>query len=90
MEDIVAVGVTSVGEIFGLDLGQTSVLIVAIGLACLGSAFHSKRSAVRQLAPLGWVFIGLYFYLGSAHYVEINDPVPVSYTHLTLPTNREV
>ena len=48
MEDIVAVGVTSVGEIFGLDLGQTSVLIVAMGLACLGSSFHSNRSTVRQ------------------------------------------
>ena len=85
MEDIVAVGVTSVGEIFGLDLGQTSVLIVAIGLACLGSAFHSNRSAVRQLAPLGWVFIGLYFYLGSAHYVEINDPVLIFMSLAALP-----
>ena len=85
MEDIVASGVASFGDIFGLDLGQTNLLIVSIGLTCLGFAFHSKHINARLFSPLGWVCIGVYFYLGAEHYVEISDPVLIFMSVAALP-----
>jgi len=85
MEDIVASGVASFGDIFGLDLGQTNLLIVSIGLTCLGFAFHSKHINARLFSPLGWVCIGIYFYLGTEHYVEISDPVLIFMSVAALP-----
>ena len=80
-----AAGVTSLGEIFGLDLGQTNLLIVSIGLACLGFAFHSKDQRLRRFSPIGWVCIGVYFYLGAEHYFEISDPVLIFMSVAALP-----
>ena len=85
MEDIVESGVASLGDILGLDLGQTNLLIVSIGLACLGFAFHSKHHNARLFSPLGWVCIGVYFYLGAEHYVEISDPVLIFMSVAALP-----
>ena len=85
MEDIIASGVASLGEIIGLDLGQTNLLIVSIGLACLGFAFHSNHSNARLFSPLGWVCIGVYFYLGAEHYFEISDPVLIFMSVAALP-----
>ena len=80
-----AAGVTSLGEIFGLDLGQTNLLIVSIGLACLGFAFHSTDQRLRRFSPIGWVCIGVYFYLGAEHYFEISDPVLIFMSVAALP-----
>ena len=85
MEDIIASGVASLGEMIGLDLGQTNLLIVSIGLACLGFAFHSNQSNARLLSPLGWICIGVYFYLGAEHYFEISDPVLIFMSIAALP-----
>ena len=49
MDDIVATTITALGSLFGLDLGQTNLLIVSIGLFCIGSAFHSSKIAARWL-----------------------------------------
>ena len=40
-----------------------------------------------QLKNLSLIFIS---HLHSDHYLELGPLIPVSYTHLTLPTNREV
>ena len=85
MEDIIASGVASLGEMIGLDLGQTNLLIVSIGLACLGFAFHSNHSNARLFSPLGWGCIGVYFYLGAEHYFEISDPVLIFMSVAALP-----
>ena len=85
MEDIVAAGVTSLGSIFGLDLGQTNLVIVTIGLVCLGFAFHSNDHRLRRFSPIGWVCIGVYFYLGAEHYFEISDPVLIFMSVAALP-----
>ena len=75
MDDIVVGVVSALGRFVGLELGQTNLLIVAVGLICLGTAFHSTKDNARWLAPIGWVCIGVYFYLGAEHYFEISDPV---------------
>ena len=85
MDDIVAAAVTAFGRFIGLDLGQANLLIVAIGLSCLGTAFHSTRESTRWFAPLGWVCIGVYFYLGAEHYFEISDPVLIFMSVAALP-----
>ena len=85
MDDIVARAVSAFGRFIGLDLGQTNLAIVAIGLFCLGTAFHSSRENTRWFAPLGWVCIGVYFYLGAEHYFEISDPVLIFMSIAALP-----
>ena len=85
MDDIVAGGVSALGRLLGLNLGQTNLLIVSIGLICLGAAFHTKNERVRWFAPLGWVCIGVYFYLGAEHYFEIEDPVLIFMSVAALP-----
>jgi archaeosortase A (PGF-CTERM-specific) len=85
MEDIVAAGVASAGELLGLDLGQTNLLIISIGLVFLGFAFHSPNNTVRWLAPFGWICVGVYFYLGAEHYFEISDPVLIFMSIAALP-----
>ncbi len=85
MADIIDLGVAEFGGLFGLDLGQTNLLIVTIGLVCLGTAFHSEKYATKWLAPFGWIFVGLYFYLGATHYFEIADPVLIFMSIAALP-----
>ncbi|MCH2638182.1 MAG: hypothetical protein MKZ56_07465, partial [Candidatus Thalassarchaeum sp.] len=85
MDDIVADVVSALGQLVGLDLGQTNLLIVSIGLICLGTVFHSNREQSRWLAPIGWFCIGIYFYLGAEHYFEIDDPVLIFMSMAALP-----
>ena len=47
----------------------------------LGKKEHELREAIRYIAPEWW---------DDETQVILNKNVPVSYTHLTLPTNREV
>jgi archaeosortase A (PGF-CTERM-specific) len=85
MEDIVTAGVTSLGSIFGLDLDQTTLSIVIIGLICIGMAFHSSKKMARCFSPLGWICIGVYFFLGADHYFQISDPVLIFMSLAALP-----
>jgi len=85
MADVVDLGVGEFGGFFGLDLGQSNLLIVTIGLVCLGTAFHSERMWTKWLAPPGWLCVGIYFYLGADHYIDISDPVLIFISIAALP-----
>jgi archaeosortase A (PGF-CTERM-specific) len=85
MDDIVVGAVSAFGQLIGLELGQTNLLIVAVGLICLGVAFHSNKENASWFAPMGWVCIGVYFYLGAEHYFEISDPVLIFMSIAALP-----
>jgi len=85
MEDIIANGVTSLGAVFGLDLGQTNLVIVTLGLICVGSAFHFNNTIAKWFSPVGWVCVGIYFYLGAEHYFDISDPVLIFMSIAALP-----
>ena len=52
------------------------------------SFFHKGQTVIHSGVELEPVHIGLAAEVGVSH-VTVNAP-PVSYTHLTLPTNREV
>ena len=85
MEDLIGNQVGSLGEIFGLDLGQTNVAIAFISLTFLGTAFHHSNERYRILAPFGWIGIGVYFFIGAHHYIEISDPLLILMSVAALP-----
>ncbi len=85
MADVVDLGVSELGILLGLDLGQTNLLIVTVGLSCLGIAFHSENLWAKWLAPLGWICVGIYFYLGAGHYFDVADPVLIFMSIAALP-----
>ena len=85
MADIIAQGISALGDAVGFDMGQTNLLIVSIGLVCLGTSFHSENSTARWLAPFGWICVGLYFYLGTGFYIDEQDPVLIFMSAAALP-----
>jgi archaeosortase A (PGF-CTERM-specific) len=85
MEDVVSSTVAALGAVIGLDLGQTKLLIIASGLACLGLSFHGKKDWMRWASPAGWVCVGIYFFLGAAYYMEMEDPVLIFMSLGALP-----
>ena len=58
--------------------------VVGRGIAVLDGG----PSCARKRGRFG-VFVA-HFHNGKCHWVADDEMVPVSYTHLTLPTNREV
>ena len=85
MQDPVRLAVVGLGNLMGLDLGQISLLIIFIGLVCLGASFHSNKEWCKWLSPPGWICIGVYFYLGAEHYLKIDDPVLIFMSLGALP-----
>jgi len=85
MEDLIASQVEAFGTVFGLDLGQTNVAIAFVSLISLGVAFHFNPQKYRILAPFGWIGIGIYFFIGTQHYIEISDPLLVLMSVAALP-----
>ncbi len=85
MQDPVRLAVAGLGNLMGLDIGQISLLIIFIGLVCLGTSFHSNSDWCKWLSPPGWICIGVYFYLGAEHYFKIDDPVLIFMSLGALP-----
>jgi len=70
----------------GISDVTMQLLIGAIGLCLLGASFHgSEKEFAKKAAIMGWPFIGLFFYLYSAYYVKIADPVLILMTAGALP-----
>ncbi len=85
MVDIVKEAALQIGSFIGLDLGQTNLLIVFLGLICMGISFHGKSDWSKWMAPIGWVCVGIYFYLGADYYFQIDDPVLIFMSLAALP-----
>ena len=85
MEDVVSNAVSTLGGMLGLDIGQINLVIVAIGLVGLGTAFHGKADWTRWMAVPGWICIGLYFFLGAGQYFDVDDPVLIFMSLAALP-----
>ena len=70
----------------GITDSALKLLICGVGAISLAIGFH--RQELRQapyFSAFGWVSIGLFLYLHSAYYVEIQDPVLVLMTAGALP-----
>ncbi|MDP6905793.1 MAG: archaeosortase A [Candidatus Thalassarchaeaceae archaeon] len=87
MGDIVSNTVANFGQLIELDLGQTNLLIVMMGLVFLGISFHGKGEWTKWMACPGWICVGLYFYLGAEHYFLIDDPVLIFMSLAALPVS---
>ena len=86
MEEPIGLLVFGFGDAIGVNSMALELAIIMIGAFFLGLGFHWKNSSKSHYyAALGWVLMGLYFYLQSEHYVEISDPVLVLMTACALP-----
>jgi len=86
MEDPVEALVGVISESLGMTEVAMQLMIGAFGLLLLGFAFHREESQYSNVsAVIGWPLIGVFFYLYSSHYVDIDDPVLVLMTAGALP-----
>tara|TARA_B100000131_G_scaffold62467_2_gene58626 strand:- start:6360 stop:7343 length:984 start_codon:yes stop_codon:yes gene_type:complete len=86
MEDPVETLVGAISDSVGTTEVAMQLIIGAFGLLFLGYAFHWEgRRYSTYSAVFGWPLIGVFFYLYSDHYVEIDDPVLVLMTAGALP-----
>ena len=86
MEEPIGQLVFGFGDAIGVNSMALELAIIMIGAFFLGLGFHWKTSSKSHYyAALGWVLMGLYFYLQSEYYVEITDPVLVLMTACALP-----
>ena len=60
------------------------------GLILPGKTRELTYASVRGILPLGGTILGASNRANPFDYPVIGEDGPVSYTHLTLPTNREV
>ena len=80
--------------LFGLGQGtQSTGLAAGISLS-VGKHHQGKANGfMGMVIPVGHIFsplIAMPLYMASPHYPYLLGFLAVSYTHLTLPTNREV
>jgi archaeosortase A (PGF-CTERM-specific) len=86
MEEPIGLIVSSFGEVIGVNKMALELLIIIIGALFLGLSFYRPEDKKSNYsAASGWIFIGIYFYLQSEHYVEISDPVLILMTASALP-----
>jgi hypothetical protein len=86
MEEPVGLVIYSISSSFGIPDVTTQLLIGALGVFLLAIDFHSKsKGFIKKFTPIGWILVGLFFYLYSAHYVEISDPLLILMTSAALP-----
>ena len=86
MEEPIGLLVSGFGEVIGVNPMALELAIIMIGALFLGLGYHGQNSQKsRYFAAIGWVFMGLYFYLQSGYYLEISDPVLVLMTASALP-----
>ena len=86
MKDPISSLMVDFSVVIGISEVTMQLLIGSIGLILLGIGFHRhKEEYSRAFSTLGWPFIGVFFYLYSPHFVEIEDPVLVLMTAGALP-----
>ena len=86
MEEPIGLIIANIGDAIGVNKMALELAIIMSGAVFLGLSFHrTKDSKSSYYAAIGWIFIGLYFYLQSDHYVEISDPVLILMTASALP-----
>jgi archaeosortase A (PGF-CTERM-specific) len=87
MEEPVGLVIYSISSSFGIPDVTMQLLIGAFGVSLLAFGFHSKNNNnITKLSSIGWIMVGLFFYLYSKHYVEISDPVLIFMTAAALPS----
>ena len=65
--------------------GETGTLLGAVGMILLGVSWLRRSSQTIRIAQLGWIFVGVYFFLQSWTYLSHDDPILTVLSALTLP-----
>ena len=81
----------ALGLILSVLLLKNMYFSIAVALVSIIMVFHEKQITLFKvlLVTMTILFVSMYGIHGAMAPVidKANDPVPVSYTHLTLPTN---
>ena len=68
MEEPIGLIVSNIGDALGVNKMALELAIIMIGAVFLAISFYlSKDQKSRYYAAVGWIFIGVYFYLQSDH-----------------------
>ena len=66
-------------------------LLLPLLMCCVGNAAETETPTIETVLIQGATFtMGTPLKPGDSEYHDDEAPMAVSYTHLTLPTNREV
>ena len=65
--------------------GETGTLLGAVGMMLLGVSWLRRSSQTVRIAQLGWILVGVYFFLQSWTYLSHDDPILTVLSALTLP-----
>ena len=86
MEDPIEALVSSFADAIGVPEFSLWLSFCWFGALSLAFSFHRGESAFASYsAAIGWSLLGLFFYMQSAHFVEIGDPLLVIMTAGALP-----
>ena len=86
MEEPIGLLVKHLAEALGVTDSALKLLICGLGAMSLAVGFHrQKLHHAPYFSAFGWIAIGLFLYLHSSYYVEIQDPVLVLMTAAALP-----
>ena len=86
MEDPIVALVGGFAGVVGVPEFSLWLSFCWIGALSLGFSFHRGDSSLAAYsAALGWSLLGLFFYMQSGYFVEIEDPLLVLMTAGALP-----
>lgn len=71
---------TNTNYLMEFEVSSIKPIIGLVGLCFLGISFFLKNKFGDFSAPIGWVFVGIYFGLSCPYYIEIKDPVLIFMT----------
>ena len=86
MEEPIGAGLAALADSLGTSSEAIRLLIGTIGMLLLALSFaRSNDNWSGKIAAIGWILLGLFFYLLSDYYVKLGDPVLVIMTAGALP-----
>lgn len=68
-----------------MEFEYIRLFFALIGLAGLGLSFHSNFLPKGVTGAVGWIGIGIFFFLDTPHYIELADPVLILMSGAALP-----
>ena len=78
MEEPLGALVGHLADTLGVTDSALKLVICGIGAISLAVGFHRKEfPQAPYFSAFGWISIGLFLYLHSYYYIEIEDPVLV-------------
>ena len=68
-----------------METNSVVPLIGALGLVSLAISWHLRESSSLRLAQIGWILVGIYFFVGAWNYQAKGDLILTVMSLLALP-----